>query len=110
MRAVEIVLRNVTVVLLTAVLFACGNIVDTKAGQAQADLRAISVALDLYIAKYGAAPEERAGLTALVPELLANVPLDPWGSAYQYRRRGPREYVVYSFGPNRRDDGGANDD
>jgi hypothetical protein len=48
-----------------------------------------------------------SSLDELVPALLPRVPVDPFsGSAIKYARRDG-EFIVYSVGPNGKDDGGA---
>ena len=54
-------------------------------------------------AEHGQCPDS---LDSLVPGTLDTVPLDPFSSAaLQYRRDGER-YVLYSVGPDGKDDGG----
>jgi hypothetical protein len=47
-------------------------------------------------------------LKELVPSYLSLVPADPFGKgeALRYVRKGNREYVLYSVGPDGKDDGG----
>jgi len=61
------------------------------------------VALRLYHLKHGRYPDSLQGL---VPDYLPAVPQDPFGGApLKYRRDGD-SYVLYSLGPNLKDDGG----
>ena len=61
-------------------------------------------ALELYRARHGAYPES---LSDLVPETLAQVPLDPFcGEPFRYSRRDADTYTLYSVGENLKDDGG----
>lgn len=63
----------------------------------------VALALQAWRAEHGAYPER---LDALVPGLLATVPADPFGTGpLRYRRAGDT-YVLWSVGPDRRDDGG----
>ncbi|MBM3476476.1 MAG: hypothetical protein FJX75_24655 [Armatimonadetes bacterium] len=71
-----------------------------------ANLRAtlLAVALEIRFARDGAYPEK---LSALSPEPLAALPVDPFsGNPFIYHRQGDLVYVLYSVGPNGVDDGG----
>ncbi|HUT94290.1 MAG TPA: hypothetical protein VMY37_32825 [Thermoguttaceae bacterium] len=62
-----------------------------------------AVACERYRRRYGKLPEQ---LDQLVPEFLAKVPVDPYtGEPLQYVVRDD-EYLVYSVGSNRIDEGG----
>ena len=62
-----------------------------------------ALALQAWHAEHGSYPD---ALDALVPNILTAVPLDPFGrGALKYRREGDT-YVLYSVGPDGRDDGG----
>ncbi|MFO7189973.1 MAG: type II secretion system major pseudopilin GspG [Pseudomonadota bacterium] len=77
---------------------------------AQAQINALSKALDHYRLDVGHYPSTEQGLEALVkrpenepkwngPYLEKAVPLDPWGKPYQYRYPGQYgEYDLFSFG------------
>ena len=87
--------------------------------KAQADLRALASALNLYKLDNHHYPSVEQGLEALVkrPEgnpvpanwnrYLSNLPLDPWGNPFYYLHPGKHgEIDVFSAGPNgRRGDG-----
>jgi hypothetical protein len=61
------------------------------------------LACRLYKSRTGAYPES---LEALVPGILAEVPIDPFtGKPFVYRREG-EGFIVYSLGSNEKDDGG----
>jgi len=63
----------------------------------------IAITLRLCRMKSGQYPE---GLPKLVPEFLDKLPIDPFsGKDFIYRREG-NGFIVYSVGPNRKDDGG----
>jgi len=48
------------------------------------------------------------GLSALVPQYLSAVPLDPFdGKPLRFKKTSPKGYVVYSIGQDRQDDGGT---
>lgn len=66
---------------------------------------AADLALSAYRAKHGEYP---ASLTELVGRYLREVPADPFGGeALCYRREGNEGYLLYTVGPNLRDDGGV---
>jgi hypothetical protein len=63
------------------------------------------LALELHLVRHQAYPES---LSALVPDCLAALPLDPFsGESFCYVRVDPLNYTLYSVGPNMQDDGGA---
>lgn len=65
------------------------------------------VACERYRIRHGRWPES---LQALVPEFLDKVPTDPYdGQPLRYRRL-PDGAIVYSVGPNRKDEGGTRTD
>lgn len=65
--------------------------------KAMADIFGIEQALDLFEKQHGRRPTAAEGLTALVPELLDKVPVDPWGNAYLYLPQVGRAHAV-SYG------------
>ncbi len=66
-------------------------------------LTEVSLALSAYRTEHGQYPDE---LRALAPDYLERLPEDPYdGGGFRYRRRDGG-YVLYSVGPNGRDDGG----
>jgi hypothetical protein len=77
--------------------------------RAQHDAARLMLAIAAYRARHGAAPES---LAQLVPEVLKEIPRDPiTGDEWGYKRRtpspkDPRDYVLYSFWIDLRDDGG----
>jgi hypothetical protein len=63
----------------------------------------VAMALAIYRAEHGAYP---ASLDALKPKCLAELPKDPWsGKDFLYKPQKDG-YVLYSVGPNGKDDGG----
>jgi hypothetical protein len=61
------------------------------------------LACRLYKSRTGRYPD---GLEELVPDLLTEVPIDPFtGKPFVYRREG-EGFIVYSLGSNQKDDGG----
>jgi hypothetical protein len=69
------------------------------------------LALEIHYARHGEYP---ATLDALIPDILPSIPDDPrFGTPFGYRRLdhdpAGRPYLLYSFGADRRDNGGAFD-
>jgi general secretion pathway protein G len=81
---------------------------EIKTTQAQID--SLEKALDQYRLDLGSYPTTEEGLSALMkspganpkwqgPYLKKNIPLDPWGTAYQYKSPGQHgEFDLFSFG------------
>ncbi len=99
-----------------------GQISRSEVTTARAQLDAIDKALQSYRIDTGRFPTTAQGLKALVtqpsdeprwrgPYMQGEVPLDPWGTAYQYRTPGQngKDYELLSFGKDRAA-GGAGDD
>ena len=88
---------------------------EIKATRAQID--ALGKAVDQYRLDVGRFPSTEEGLVSLVsrpanlakwdgPYLSKNVPLDPWGTAYQYKSPGEHgDYDLISFGKDGRPGG-----
>jgi general secretion pathway protein G len=88
---------------------------EIKATRAQID--ALGKAVDQYRLDVGRFPSTEEGLAALIarpanqakwdgPYLSKNVPLDPWGSAYQYKSPGEHgDYDLISLGKDGRPGG-----
>ena len=112
----EIMVALVIIGLLTAVVVinVAPNIGTAQKTRAQADIRGLTTALELYRLDLFDYPEEQDGLQALVeaPAGLANpeqyrrggyiqggLPSDPWGRPYIYRYPGENgEYDLLSYG------------
>lgn len=74
------------------------------AGQARRDLALVAVALERYRLAKGRLPEN---LGELRPEWLSTIPDDLFtGAPFKYQRLAKGGFVLYSLGPNGRDDGG----
>jgi hypothetical protein len=75
---------------------------------ARIELTRLTLLLEAYRAEHGAYP---ATLGLLAPKYLAKLPVDPFHDAdFVYRaadKDGEKSYVLYSVGPNQRDDAGA---
>lgn len=99
-----------------------GQVSRSESTAARAQLDAFDKALQAYRIDTGRFPSTAQGLKALGvqqpdeprwrgPYLQGELPVDPWGTAYQYRTPGRqgREYELLSFGKDRAP-GGSGDD
>ena len=88
-----------------------GNVSKSEITTAKAQIEAFARALESYRLDTGKFPETAQGLNALVvrppdtprwngPYLQKEVPLDPWGHAYLYKRpgTGQRDFDIVSYG------------
>lgn len=87
-----------------------GHVAKSEVTTAKAQIEAFSHALDAYRIDVGSYPETAVGLQALRvapadqkrwngPYLLKDIPNDPWGHPYQYRKPGTHgEYEILSLG------------
>ena len=73
------------------------------AAAAHLRLLAVELALRAYKCDQGNAPRD---LTQLVPKYLRHVPIDPFGGKLLVYRPSGTNWVLYSLGPDKRDDGG----
>jgi type II secretion system protein G len=89
-----------------------------QATRAELDLENIATCLDLYRSLNGSYPTTQQGIGALVKrpvseplprkwrQLMAEPPLDSWGTPFGYKHpatRSKKEYDLYSFGPDGKD-------
>ena len=99
-----------------------GQISRSEVTTAKAQIDAFDKALQAYRIDMGRFPSQAEGLRALVvapgneprwrgPYLKDNVPLDPWGTPYQYRYPSTRgkDYDVLSLGRDRAPSGSGDD-
>jgi general secretion pathway protein G len=99
----------------TMAILGCGSPSESdKIKAAQAYVSALEKMIDIYQLDVGVYPSTQQGLAALrvAPADLAdptkwrgpyakkNIPLDPWQNAYMYELLGPKQYKVYSAGPD----------
>lgn len=83
---------------------------------AKSDIAALGLALDVFETDTGRYPGNEEGLAALLEQpanvkvwngpYIKNIPIDPWGNAYQYRYPGQhnaRGYDLYSLGADGRE-------
>lgn len=113
---------GIIAVLVGSAIYMLGGAVGVAENQrAASDIKTLATALGMYKVQTGSLPTTEQGLEALVRrpsgaggpkrwrEVLDEVPLDPWGKPYQYRRPGKknsRGYDLYSLG----EDGTESDD
>ncbi len=98
-----------------------GRTDEARRVKAMADIKGISEALHLYKLDNGSYPSTGEGIGALVQKgasgknfnpdgYMDNVPVDPWGNAYQYFSDGG-DFVVKSYGADGQEGGeGKNSD
>ena len=99
-----------------------GQIGRSEITAARAQLDAFDKALQAYRVDTGRFPSTSQGLRALVtqpgdeprwrgPYMQSEIPVDPWGTAYQYRNPGSsgKDYDLLSYGHDRAP-GGTGDD
>lgn len=103
-----------------------GRVGDAKVTTARTQMALVGTALDSYRLDNGVYPTTEQGLQALRekptrepmatnwrgPYLRKEVPMDPWGHAYQYRAPGSRNPNGYDLGTLGRDgkEGGTGED
>lgn len=100
-----------------------GRIGESKQKAARAQIELFGTALDFFRLDVGKYPATSEGLQALMvkpsglenwngPYLPKEIPLDPWGHAYNYRSPGEHgDYDLYSFGADNASGGeGENQD
>lgn len=72
---------------------------EARIGKAQADIQAISAALDLYKLKNFNYPTTDEGIEAIVGDQLDKLPVDPWGRPYLYLSPGQHgDFDLYTYG------------
>jgi len=121
----EIMLVVMIIALLagSAIYLMRGNVDQAKEVRANSDVQAIQTQLQFYEVQNGSLPSTEQGLKALVErpsgepqprkwrQLMPELPLDPWGTPYQYRNPSVRSkrdsYDVFSCGKDKKPD---NDD
>lgn len=110
-----LVLAIISVLVGSAVYYLAGSLDITKEQRVKADLQTLTTQLKTYEMLNYQLPSTEQGLNALmekpqgVPatrwrQLMQKIPLDPWGSPYQYKHPGvkiPGGFDLYSLGPNK---------
>lgn len=113
---IMLVLGIISILVGSAIYLLVGNVDAAREQRVDADVQAISTQLRTYELQNFTFPTTAQGLEALVSkpssepvprrwrQLLESVPLDPWGTPYQYAypgKRNPKGYDLYSFGADR---------
>lgn len=115
---IEIMLVVMIIIVLmgSAIFYLANNLDIAKEQRVRGDLSSISTQLKLYETLNLNLPTNEQGLKALVErpttqpipprwkQLFEKVPVDPWGTPYQYRfpgRKNPKSFDIYSLGPDR---------
>lgn len=113
-----LVLGIIAVLVSSAIYLLVGNVDIAKEQRVESDIQAISTQLKTYEMLNLTYPTTSQGLEALVRkpstepvprrwrQLMEEVPLDPWGTPYQYAypgKKNPRGYDLYSLGPDRQE-------
>jgi len=98
-----------------------GKVESARRTSAKSQIAEIEGALDLFRLDVGRYPSNEEGLQALRvkpaaapnwdgPYLKKDLPMDPWGKAYVYRKPGQHgDFDLFSFGPDGQE-GGEGDD
>lgn len=97
----------------TVTLSVRSYLVRGKQNVARSEIAKICQAIDTYYAEYDRFPTSDEGIEILAGEspkfpegILTNLPLDPWGNAYEYLNPGREEsYEVISYGADGREGG-----
>jgi general secretion pathway protein G len=115
---IMLVLGIISVLVGSAIYLLVGNVDIAKEQRVDSDIQAISTQLKTYQMLNFTYPTTAQGLEALVTkpntepvprrwrQLMEEVPLDPWGTPYQYAypgRRNPEGFDLFSLGPDRRE-------
>lgn len=112
---IMLVLGIIAVLAGSAIYLLVGNVDAAKEQRVDSDIQAISMQLRTYEMLNYRRPSTAQGLQALVTEpsgdpkprrwkqLMAEVPIDPWGNPYVYRspgKKNPKGFDLYSLGPD----------
>ncbi len=115
---IMLVLGIIAILVGSAIYLLVGNIDVAKEQRVDTDIQAISMQLKTYEMLNFSYPTTAQGLEALVAKpnvepvprkwrkLMEDVPLDPWGTPYQYvfpGKRNPGGFDIYSLGPDRQE-------
>jgi general secretion pathway protein G len=113
---IMLVLGIISILVGSAIYLLVGNVDAAREQRVDADIQAISTQLRTYELQNFSFPTTSQGLEALVKkpsgepvprrwrQLMESVPLDPWGTPYQYAypgKRNPKGYDLYSLGADR---------
>lgn len=115
---IMLVLGIIAILVGSAIYLLVGNIDVAKEQRVDTDIQAISMQLKTYEMLNFSYPTTAQGLEALVAKpnvepvprkwrkLMEDVPLDPWGTPYQYLfpgKRKPDGFDIFSLGPDRQE-------
>ena len=115
---IMLVIAIISVLVGAGIYYLSGNLDIAKERRVETDLGTISTQLKTYEMEALFLPTTAQGLDALVRQpttepipprwhaLFEKVPLDPWGTPYQYRcpgKHNPAKFDLYSFGPDRKE-------
>ena len=115
---IMLVLGIIAVLVGSAIYLLVGNVDVAKIQRVDTDKQAIATQLKTYEMMNYSYPTTEQGLDALVhrpssepvpkrwTQLMADVPIDPWGTPYVYVSPGkkhPDGFDLYSLGPDRRE-------
>ena len=90
-----------------------GRVDSSKVTAAEAQIKMLKAALDVVRLDFGRYPTKEEGLGFLVTEPSRSsdkalwqgpyideqsIPIDPWGTPYQYQPKSAREVILFSFG------------
>ncbi|MEM1159162.1 MAG: type II secretion system major pseudopilin GspG [Verrucomicrobiota bacterium] len=113
---IMLVVGIISVLTGAAIFLMSGNVDVAREQRVLTDLQSISTQVKLYEIQNYAPPTTNQGLDALVrkpssppvparwKQLMKSVPLDPWGTPYQFRypgTRNPSGFDLFSWGPDR---------
>lgn len=114
---IMLVLGIIAVLVGSAIYLLVGNVDVAKEQRVDTDVQAIKTQLKVYEMQNYSFPSTEQGLEALVKkpstepvprkwrQLMESVPLDPWGTEYQYEfpgKKNPKGYDLYSLGPDKK--------
>jgi general secretion pathway protein G len=115
---IMLVLGIIAVLVGSAIYLLVGNVDVARIQRVDSDIQAITTQLKTYEMMNYSFPTTEQGLAALVTrpssepvpkrwtQLLSAVPIDPWGTPYQYISPGKKNstgFDIYSLGPDRRE-------
>ena len=84
------------------------EILREQVSMVKADLRTVATGLEAYYVDWTAYPKDLYALTTPISYVLPKMFKDPFteGKDYQYRKLGDRDWMIWSVGPDGKDDGG----
>ena len=99
--------RNVTPIALTGTPQEQEAQIRQYTSRAQADMRSMTSGLEAFYIDHNVYPERLSQLTTPIA-YFSQILLDPFtvGDAYGYFKIGDADWIVWSIGPNLKDDGG----